>query len=42
MLTSCDTHVGQLLCVLIHVFQLPANWLDVFLYNELYPPQNGK
>ena len=38
MLTSRDTHVGQLLCVLIHA----ANWLDVFLYNELYPPQNGK
>ena len=30
----------QLLCILIHLFQLPANWLDVFLYNELYPPQN--
>ena len=30
----------QLLCALIHVFQLPANWLDVFLYNELYPPRN--
>ena len=30
----------QLLWVLMHVFQLPANWLDVFLYNELYPLQN--
>ena len=30
----------QLLCVLMHVFQLPANWLDVFLYNKLCPPRN--
>ena len=30
----------QLLRVLMHVFQLPANWLDVLLYNELYPLRN--
>ena len=40
MLTSCDAHVGPTLHILIHVFQLPANWLNVFMYNELYPPRN--
>ena len=35
------THMWVLLLhILIHVFQLPANWLDVFLYNKLYPLQN--
>ena len=36
MLTSCNAHVGLTLHVLMYVFQLLANWLGVFLYNELY------
>ena len=39
MLTSRDVHVGPTFARFnTHVFQLPANWLDVFLYNELYLP----
>ena len=37
----CVTRMwDQLLRILIPVFQLPANWLAVFLYKELYPQRH--